>query len=623
MVTNMKRNVLDKIGIGLFLISALLVLFLSIFVASMMGSIADYMDEDIVQRLLAVSRYLASQIEPEEVAELRVPGDMDKPLYGELKRRLVDFAEENALLYAYYYIPAGENGEMLQPVVDNDLTEDAYTLESEPLEMELAPELALGGTAAVTEFSFYSEGFSGLLSAFAPIYSRDGGSVIAVAGVDITDEQIIAVRRLLGTLSVVLVACVAVVAVSGSFNVFLHIRRERQLRGALNAAMDASRAKGDFLSQMSHEIRTPMNVILGMAAVLKDSRDIEAYSDGLRKIESAAAHLLGVINDILDISKIESGKMVLFEEPFDFRKMIDDIKIIIDFNVANKKQIFTVDVDQALPDWLIGDKQRLGQVITNLLSNAVKFTPEGGAITLTARLDDAAYGESGAAADDDAAIRVSVKDEGIGITEEQMSRLFRSFEQADNSTSRRFGGTGLGLAISKHIIEAMGGGIWAVSEPGKGSEFIFTLTLKRGQATDDGGGGELLQETRDFTGHNILIAEDIEINQEILYALLEPTGIKMEFAENGRVAVEKFAAANGGYDIVFMDIQMPEMDGYAATRGIRALDLPNAGEVPIIAMTANVFKEDIDRVLVEGMNGHLGKPVVIDDIMRTLAKYLQ
>jgi signal transduction histidine kinase len=622
MVTNMKRSVLDKIGIGLFLISALLVLFLSIFVASMMGSIADYMDEDIVQRLLAVSRHLASQIEPEEVAELRVPGDMDKPLYGELKRRLVDFAEENAVLYAYYYIPAGESGDMLQPVVDNDLTEDAYTLESEPLEMESAPEAALDGTAAVSEFSFYSEGFSGLLSAFAPVYSRDGGSVIAVAGVDITDEQIIAVRRLLGTLSVVLVACVAVVAVSGSFNVFLHIRRERQLRGALDAAMDASRAKGDFLSQMSHEIRTPMNVILGMAAVLKNSDDIKTYGDGLAKIESAAAHLLGVINDILDISKIESGKMTLFEEPFDFRKMIDDIKIIIDFTVANKRQIFTVDVDRELPVCLIGDKQRLAQVITNLLSNAVKFTPEGGAISLAARLEGYAGDGDAEEKSGGADIRVSVKDNGIGITQEQMSRLFQSFEQADNSTSRKFGGTGLGLAISKHIIEMMGGRIWAASEPGKGSEFIFTLTLKRGELPDSGG-GEPLPESRDFTGHSILIAEDIEINQEILYALLEPTGLKIEFAENGRVAVEKFAAANGGYDIVFMDIQMPEMDGYAATRGIRALDLPNAGAVPIIAMTANVFKEDIDRVLAAGMNGHLGKPVVIDDIMRTLARYLQ
>ncbi|MDR2357610.1 MAG: response regulator [Oscillospiraceae bacterium] len=617
----MKRKFFDNVGMGLFLISLLLVLFLSIFVAAMMGSISDYMDEDIVQRLLAVSRHLASQIEPEEVAELRVPGDMDKPLYGELKQRLVDFADENEVLYAYYYIPAGEDGSMFQPVVDNDETDEAYTLESAPLETESAPASAFKGKAAASEFSFYSEGFGGLLSAFAPIYSRDG-DVVAVAGVDITDEQIIAVRRFLRILSAALVACVAVVAVSGLFNIFLHIRRERQLRAALNDAMEAGRAKGDFLSQMSHEMRTPMNVILGVATLLKDSNDIEAYGDGLKKIESAAAHLLGVINDILDISKIESGKMTLFEEPFDFRGMVDDVKTIIDFTAGNKKQILSVDIDRELPDCLIGDRQRLGQVVTNLLSNAVKFTPEGGSITLAVRLEHAATGEEGAADEDEAAIRVSVKDDGIGITQEQMLRLFRPFEQADKSTSRRFGGAGLGLAISKRIIETMGGAIWAESEPGEGSEFIFTVTLKRGSPPDGGAGGENSPEPRDFTGHRILIAEDIEINREILYALLEPTGLEMEFAENGAVAIEKFVAANGGYDAIFMDIQMPEMDGYAATRGIRALDLPNAGTTPIIAMTANVFKEDIDRVLAAGMNGHLGKPVIIEDIMRTLAKYL-
>jgi signal transduction histidine kinase len=618
----LRKNVLDRIGIGLFLVSALLVLSLSIFVAAMMESIGDYMDEDIVQRLLAVSRYLASQIEPEEVAELRVPADMDKPLYGEMKRRLVDFADENSVLYAYYYIPAGDGGDMLQPVVDNDLTEDAYTLESEPLEMEDAPAVALGGTAAVTEFSFYSEGFGGLLSAFAPILSRDGGSVVAVAGVDITDEQIIAVGRLLRTLSLALVVCVAVVTASGSLNVFLHIRRERQLRRALDGAMEASRAKGDFLSQMSHELRTPMNVILGMATLLRGSEDIDAYSGGIKKIESAAAHLLGVINDILDISKIESGKMSLYEETFDLRGMVDNIKTIIDFTVESKRQIFTVEIDDALPARLIGDRQKLSQIITNLLSNAVKFTPEGGAISLTARLDDSEGG--GAEGEGDAvALRVSVKDAGIGITEEQMPRLFHSFEQADNSTSRKFGGTGLGLAISKNIIEMMGGRIWAESDPGKGSEFIFTVTLKRGGPMDGGELGETPVSSHDFTGHRILIAEDIEINREILHALLEPTGLQMEFAENGRVAVKKFAENNGRYDIVFMDIQMPEMDGYAATRGIRGLNVPASGDVPIIAMTANAFKEDIDSALASGMNGHLGKPVVIGEIMQTLVKYLK
>ncbi|MDR1217168.1 MAG: hypothetical protein LBJ99_01125, partial [Oscillospiraceae bacterium] len=280
---DLHRKTLDKAGIGMFLISALLMLLLSIFTASMIRSVSEYMDEDIKQRLLAVSRNLASQLEPEEVAQLRAPGDMDKPLYMEVKDRIIAFADENAVLYAYYYIPviSKSGGElMFQPVCDNDVTEDSYTLTSELLAIEDAPLEALKGTAATTKFSIYSAGFNGLLSAFAPVYSRDGGSVVAIAGIDITDEQIISVRRLLRTISVVLIACVAVVVVSGCFNVFLHVRRERQLRQALDAAVNASRAKGDFLSQMSHEMRTPMNVIIGMTTVLKDSVDIEACARG-------------------------------------------------------------------------------------------------------------------------------------------------------------------------------------------------------------------------------------------------------------------------------------------------------------------------------------------------------
>jgi signal transduction histidine kinase len=607
----------------MFLISALLMLLLSIFTASMIRSVSEYMDEDIRQRLLAVSRNLASHIEPEEVAQLRAPDDMDKPLYAEVKDRLIAFAGENAVLYAYFYIPVISEGGgemMFQPVCDNDVTEDSYTLRSELLTIEDAPLEALSGTAATTKFSIYSAGFNGLLSAFAPVYSRDGESVVAIAGVDITDEQIISVRRLLRTISVVLIACVAVVVVSGSFNVFLHIRRERQLRQALDAAVNASRAKGDFLSQMSHEMRTPMNVIIGMTMVLKGSTDIDACARGLGKIEAAATHLLGVINDILDMSKIESGKMALFEEPFNFRAMIDDMYTITNFNATVKNQIFTVDIDPSLPEYFTGDRQRLGQVVTNLLSNAIKFTPEGGAVSLTAgpNISDGTPAPDG----EDYALRLSIRDTGIGITQEQMSRLFRSFEQADNSTSRKYGGTGLGLAISKHIIELMGGRIWAESTPGEGSEFIFTVTLRRAEAPDGERAAETRPDAYDFSGSRALIAEDVDINREILAALLAPTRLQMDFAADGREAVEKFKSAEARYDIIFMDIQMPEMDGYEAARAIRVLPLPDAKTVPIVAMTANVFSEDVKRVLDAGMNAHLGKPIIIGDVLRALAKYL-
>jgi signal transduction histidine kinase/CheY-like chemotaxis protein len=385
------------------------------------------------------------------------------------------------------------------------------------------------------------------------------------------------------------------------------------IREQLKAAA-ASRAKSDFLAQMSHEMRTPMNAIIGIASILSTSDDIEQHKDGMRKIEAASTHLLGVINDILDMSQIESGKLEMVAEPFEFRKTLASITAIMDGDVENKGHKLTVHVDPAVPEHLTGDGQRLAQVITNLLANAVKFTDYGGNIGISARVESAAG--------DVCTLLVSVTDTGIGITEEQRRRLFTSFEQADNSGSRKYGGAGLGLAICKRIVEMMDGDIWVTSEPGVGSEFSFTVKLKTGTPPDGreapGAGRE-----HDFTGKTILIAEDIDINREIITALLEPTNLTIDCAHDGKQAVDMFISKNGVYDLIFMDIQMPGMDGYETTRAIRALDIPNAGRVPIIAMTANVFKEDVDNARNAGMDGHLGKPVVLDDVMGVLSRYLR
>jgi signal transduction histidine kinase/CheY-like chemotaxis protein len=407
--------------------------------------------------------------------------------------------------------------------------------------------------------------------------------------------------------------------IKGLSSLYIHEKRK---------ADAASQTKSDFLAQMSHEMRTPMNAILGMTTILKSSDDLAQHKAGMDKIETASTHLLGVINDILDMSKIEANKLELFRESFHFQRMVSGVVGIMNFGIANKHLEFAVSIGPDIPDYLVGDRQRLAQVIANLLSNAVKFTPEDGKISLAAELTGCE--------DDVCAIRVTVADSGIGITGEQMPRLFTSFEQADNSTSRKFGGTGLGLAISKRIIELMGGKIWAQSEIGRGSVFAFDVKLQRGSAADAGdasGEGDADRDTagdtaaaRDFSGHRILIAEDIDINLEIITTLLEPTGLTIECASNGKEAVEKFIAAgtggSGGYDLVFMDIRMPEMDGYEATRGIRRSEAGNAQTVPIIAMTANVFKEDIDKAREAGMDDHLGKPIVLDDVLAKLDKYL-
>jgi CheY-like chemotaxis protein len=296
--------------------------------------------------------------------------------------------------------------------------------------------------------------------------------------------------------------------------------------------------------------------------------------------------------------------------------------------VEEKKQVFIINIDKNIPAVLLGDDQRLSQVITNLLSNAVKFTPENGTIDLNARLITKA--------ENLCTIQVEIIDSGIGISKEQLLRLFNTFEQADSGTSRKFGGTGLGLAISKSIVEMMGGRIWVESEPGKGSTFAFTSQMRSveeqsvpAELNQDGAEASPQAEDFSFKGYRILLAEDVDINREIMMTLLEPTGLEMDSAENGAEALRMFSEASGKYDLIFMDVQMPEMDGYEATRRIREFEKTDpgsskemGGQVPIIAMTANVFREDIEKCLACGMNGHVGKPLNFDEVLRTLKKYL-
>ena len=529
------------------------------------------------------------------------------------------------------------------------------------------------------------------------------------------------------------------------FNVFI-ARYLKSLRETMDSLEVASKAKSNFLANMSHEIRTPMNAIIGMTNIGKATDEIERKNYSLMRIEDASHHLLGVINDILDVSKIESGKFELSPVNFSFEKMLISVVNVSTFRVDEKKQKLSVYVDRNIPQFMFGDDQRLSQVITNLLGNAVKFTPKEGSISLNTYF----VGEEDGVFE----IKVSVTDTGIGISGEQQSHLFQSFQQAENSTSRKFGGTGLGLAISKSIVEMMDGKIWVESEIGKGAVFTFTVKLGRCEtktenaardadwtnirvlAVDDDefilqdfkgimgkfgaycdiacsgaealelldnnhsynlffvdwkmpgmDGMELTKELKKritkngnpyvvmmsaveyniiagrakeagvdkflqkplfpstiaevvgehfgfaekqsggdsdnidgiFEGRRILLAEDVEINREIVTTLLEPTLLEIECAVNGREAVRIFGEAPDKYEMIFMDVMMPEMDGYEATRKIREM----GKTVPIIAMTANVFKEDVDNCFAAGMNGHIGKPIDFDEVLKTLREYLK
>ncbi|MDR0457326.1 MAG: response regulator [Treponema sp.] len=401
--------------------------------------------------------------------------------------------------------------------------------------------------------------------------------------------------------------------------------KNKHLIALKEMAESASCAKSTFLANMSHEIRSPLNAIIGMTAIGKSSETGKKKNYAFEKIDNASKHLLGVINDILDMSKIEANKFELSPVSFNFEKMLQKVINIITFRVEEHRQKFFVVIDKNIPLMLIGDDQRLAQVITNLLSNAVKFTPEEGVIRLSAFL----LPEAG----DLCRLQINVEDTGIGITAENKARLFHSFEQAEAGTARKYGGTGLGLSISRNIVELMGGTIEVVSEPGQGSTFTFTALLQRekpktlpaGGNTSPGSPEDLPAGHKsfdDFSGHSLLLVDDVDINREIILTLLEPTNLNIECAENGIQALEMFEKAPDKYDIIFMDIQMPEMDGYEATRRIRALNVPRAHSIPIVAITANVFREDIEKCLEAGMNVHIGKPMDFNEILETLRKYL-
>jgi len=388
----------------------------------------------------------------------------------------------------------------------------------------------------------------------------------------------------------------------------------------------ASYAKTIFLANMSHEIRTPLNAIIGMTSIGISSPDTERMNYCFTKINDASKHLLGVINDVLDISKIEANKFELSSVDFSFEKMQKNVLNVINFRVEERGQRFIVNTDKNIPHTLIGDDQRLAQVITNLLSNAVKFTPENGTITFDSQL----VSEE----NNICCLKISVSDTGIGIDEDQQTRLFMPFEQAETGTSRKFGGTGLGLAISKRIVDMMGGNIYAESEFGQGSKFTFTVNLERGSGspagekeTDGGKHGQQSVEPGDFSGFTILLVDDIEINREVAMSLLESAGLNIECAENGAQALKMFEAAPDKYELIFMDIQMPEMDGYEATKRIREKEAILCSEkmhkqVPIVAMTANVFREDVEKCLAAGMNAHIGKPLDHDEVIGMLKNYI-
>jgi signal transduction histidine kinase len=377
-------------------------------------------------------------------------------------------------------------------------------------------------------------------------------------------------------------------------------RAELALREAKAAAEAASVAKSSFLANMSHEIRTPLNAILGLNHLMQAGELTSDQSERLKKMEISSRHLLSLINDILDLSKIEAGRLELETSNFHLSSVLDNVASIIRESVLSKGLQLEVDPD-GVPHWLRGDSTRLRQALLNFAGNAVKFT-EAGTISLKAILLDDSAGRL--------RVRFEVSDTGIGLTSAQQERLFQNFQQADASTARKYGGTGLGLALTKRLVEMMGGEVGVHSTPGMGSTFWFAVTLERGHGPMPGPSESqaavLAQEEGIIpAGTRVLLAEDNAFNAEIFTEMLHAMGVAVTAAENGQIACERAQAER--FDLVLMDMQMPVMDGIDATRAIRRL--PGYASTPILALTANAFEADRRACFAAGMNDVLTKPI--------------
>lgn len=598
-----KRSIiLERLFLGLFVTFTLIIISTTILSSIFLRRFTDIIYTNVEQRLKSNAEFASQTIvSGDELNNYWTLNDVNDR-YEEIRAKMQDFAVKHNLVYVYYMRYVGNDTE--QMIIDSDPEMPLGLDYFENVDNNTKHVFETGETVCM-KLGDYNSSWEGIIAAYTPVYDSRG-NLTAIVGVDLYDVEIVNVTRLTGIFTRIFMICAILLAVTAIVLLLM-------FRNKARAYQKASIAKSEFLSRMSHEIRTPMNAIIGFTRMAEKASDSNELKIHLKRVSEASAFLLQLINSILDISKIEAGKMQLTIIPASPSDIMDNIQNMLHSQSAAKKIDLAFIKSGDIPKFIYCDDIHLTQILVNLLSNALKFTPDNGKITASLKLIEKNETRC--------LLEFIVEDNGIGMKQEFLTKIFEAFEQVDGGNTRKYSGTGLGLNISKLLVQLMGGELKVESEEDKGSKFSFDAWFDIVKKEDEPSETEHIPDNAkivDLSGKTILVFEDNEINQMIADNALRELGADIEFAGNGKIGLDKYLNNPNKYHIILMDIQMPEMDGYQATKLIRSSLCKNAKTIPIIAMSANVFREDIEASLSAGMNAHIGKPFEIDQVISTI-----
>ena len=576
----------------------------------------------------AVHKLVDEKIGREDFSHIKDRSDEDTQFYKDISSYLNEIRTLNSTRYIYT-ATRNEEGKLIYVVDGLDSDAGDVRHPGDYIEDEMIPyiERALSGENVYSQ-DIVDTTWGPIFTACYPVRSNlDGtGDIVGAFCIEMDMQSAYGMVEKTKKISVicgVIVGLVLLMICLWTYFVYRKSKEEEQkqkqlLLEAAEKADAANKAKSTFLFNMSHDIRTPMNAIVGFTDIALHQNSVAEIHDSLEKVRESSKHLLSLLNDVLDLSRIESGKAVFFPEPVDITKLTDNVLAIMNGLLYNRDLKFEVYRERPKNPYVLADATRIREVLTNFLSNAVKFTKDGGTVTLDI---------SSHPGEDDKHIvaRYIVKDNGIGMSEEFQKKLFKPFFQKDDRGARtQYKGTGLGMAIAKEYVEMMGGSIAVESQKGVGTTFTVEIPLELTEQDIHQKQEEPVHH--DLTGVNVLMAEDNDLNAELATVMLEDTGMAVTRAFDGKEAVELFKNhPQGTYDIILMDIMMPNMDGHQAAKTIRAMgtERPDAATIPIIAVSANAFAEDIKASLDSGMNGHVSKPLNMKEVTDTIAKYIK